>query len=249
MPADFPYRDFLYPLNVFMHMLTHEEGGVQYLHYGLFEGPADSIAVAQERSTEVLLQRLPPPPARLLEVGIGLGTTLARLTRLGYHATGITPDSGQIAMVRERYGDGLEVEERSFEEFVARPFDVVLFQESSQYIDSSALFANARQMTSDVIVLDEFSTAAGGTLHRLDAFLGAATDAGFRKVEELDLSGKAAPTIGYFMQRLPRYRSSLISDLGLTSEQVDELITSGAHYSAMYASGAYVYCLLRFRRE
>ena len=32
-----PYRDFYYPLNVFMHILTHEEGGVDYLHYALFE--------------------------------------------------------------------------------------------------------------------------------------------------------------------------------------------------------------------
>ena len=31
------YRDFYYPLNVFMHILTHEEGAVRYLHYGLFD--------------------------------------------------------------------------------------------------------------------------------------------------------------------------------------------------------------------
>ena len=51
------------------------------------------------------------------------------------------------------------------------------------------------------------------------------------------------------MQRLPRYRASLIADLGLSNEQVDDLIASGATYRAMYASGDYVYRLLRFRRE
>ena len=65
------YRDFYYPLNVFMHILMHEEGAVRYLHYGLFERDDDSIDVAQERSTELLLSRLPPPPARLLDVGVG----------------------------------------------------------------------------------------------------------------------------------------------------------------------------------
>ena len=63
------YRDFYYPLNVFMHILTHEEGDVPYLHYGLFEHPGQSLAQAQERSTELLLSRLPAPPARLLEAG------------------------------------------------------------------------------------------------------------------------------------------------------------------------------------
>jgi len=110
-----PYRDFTYPLNVFMHILTHEEGEVRYLHYGLFERPDESIAVAQERSTELLLSRLPPPPARLLEAGAGLGTTLARLERLGYDAQGITPDEKQVAMA------GGRVALSSFEAFEGAP--------------------------------------------------------------------------------------------------------------------------------
>jgi hypothetical protein len=58
-----PYRDFYYPLNVFMHVLTLEEGGVEHLHYGLFEQANDPISVAQERSTALLLSRLPPARA------------------------------------------------------------------------------------------------------------------------------------------------------------------------------------------
>src|SRR5437667_8962894 len=96
------YRDFIYPLNVFMHILTHEEGEVRYLHYGLFQRADEPIAAAQERSTELLFSRLPPPPARLLDVGVGLGTTLERLTRLGYDAEGITPDEKQAALARGR---------------------------------------------------------------------------------------------------------------------------------------------------
>src|SRR6202022_2049667 len=92
MAAPLPYRDFYYPLNVFMHILMLEEGDVRYLHYGLFERGEDSIGVAQERSTDLLLAQLPPPPARILDVGAGLGTTLERLGQLGYDAEGITPD-------------------------------------------------------------------------------------------------------------------------------------------------------------
>ncbi|HEX2060202.1 MAG TPA: class I SAM-dependent methyltransferase [Thermoanaerobaculia bacterium] len=243
-----PYRDFYYPLNVFMHILTHEEGAADALHYGLFESENESLAAAQERSTELLLSRLPPPPARLLEAGIGLGTTLHRLTRMGYDITGITPDEQQIAMVRARYGDAVNAQCIRFEDFSGGPFDAVFFQESSQYIDSQALFAKAADLTKHVIVLDEFAMQDEGTLHRYDPFLAAASAHGFTLAEKLDLSEKAPPTIDYFSVRLPRYRDLLIRDLGLTSQQVDDLIESGRNYRELYRRGVYGYLLLRFRR-
>ena len=248
VPRELPYRDFYYPLNVFMHVLTHEEGDVTYLHYGLFERPDERIAVAQERSTALLLQRLPRPPARVLEVGIGLGTTLNRLTKLGYAATGITPDEKQLAVARKRYGDAVHIDNVALEDFPPRDFDVVVFQESSQYIDSQTLFAKAKELARDVVVLDEFSLGAG-PLHRFDEFVGAAEQNGFTQVEQIDLSSKAAPTVDYFMQRFERYRGTLVDDLGITNDQVDELIASGRTYRERYANGTYVYRLLRFTKR
>ncbi len=244
-----PYRDFYYPLNVFMHILTAEEGDVPYLHYGLFEHDEESIAIAQERSTELLLSRLPAPPARILEVGIGLGTTLDRLTRIGYRATGITPDAKQIAMVRERYGDALDVHCVAFEQFTSpETFDAIVFQESSQYIASGALFAKARELTSHVIAIDEFALRDEGSLHRYDAFLAAASANGFLVAEEVDLSEKAPATVEYFMKRVPAHRERLIADLGLTGQQVDDLLESGRDYRELYRRGVYAYRLLVFRR-
>jgi SAM-dependent methyltransferase len=243
------YRDFYYPLNVFMHILTHEEGEVPYLHYGLFESATDTLPAAQERSTALLLARLPQPPARLLEVGIGLGTTLRRLTSLGYETVGITPDEKQIAVVRERHADAVDARCIAFEQFpLPDRFDAVIFQESSQYIDAQTLFAKARELTSHVIVLDEFALRPVGELHRYDTFIVAAETHGFAKTEELDLSASAPPSIDYFTTRLPRYRDALISDLGLTGQQVDDLIESGRNYRGLYDSGAYGYRLLQFRR-
>lgn len=245
-----PYRDFYYPLNVFMHILTHEEGGVAYLHYGLFHRIGDSIATAQERSTELLLTHLPAHPARLLDVGVGLGTTLNRLTQMGYAAEGITPDDKQIAMLQARFGDAVHVRCMRFEDLPADSFDAVVFQESAQYIESNSLFAKARELTSQVIVLDEFTMQESeeATLHRYDAFLAAAERHGFRKSQELDLSEQAAPTIDYFNERLPRYRDLLVQDLGLTSQQVDDLVENGHRYRALYTRGIYGYRLITFQR-
>lgn len=244
-----PYRDFYYPLNVFMHILTAEEGDVRYLHYGLFEHEDESIATAQERSTELLLSRLPAPPAFLLEVGIGLGTTLARLSGMGHSAIGITPDEKQIAMVHARYGDLLTVQCTSFERFSSpEQFDCIFFQESSQYIPSGALFGKARELTRHAIVIDEFAMQDEGTLHRYDDFMAAAAAHGFRVEEELDLSRQAPPTVEYFMKRIPAHRERLMGDLALTGQQVDDLVESGRNYVELYRRGVYAYRLLVFRR-
>jgi cyclopropane fatty-acyl-phospholipid synthase-like methyltransferase len=242
-----PWRGFTFPLNVFMHILSHEEGGVRHLHYGLFERAEDTLLEAQERSTELLLSRLPPPPAKLLEAGIGLGTMLSRLLALGYEAEGITPDEQQIAMAREK-NDGLPVHCAAFETFdPGRRYDAILFQESSQYIDSEALFARAEALAPRVIVLDEFALQPldeEGALHSLTGFVEAASRHGFRVTEELDVSAKAAPTMDYFTNRIPAYRDRLIADLGVTDEQIEHLIENGVKYRARYAAGVYGYRLL-----
>jgi hypothetical protein len=248
---ELPYRDFYYPLNVFMHILNAEEGGVAYLHYGLFHHEDEPIGVAQERSTALLLDRLPPPPARLLEVGIGLATTLHRLQSMGYDVEGITPDEKQIAMVRARYGETLRVHCAAFETFSSETtYDAIVFQESSQYIDSEALFAKAEILAPLVIVLDEFAMVpldTPGALRTHASFVEAAARHGFDVLEDLDLSKMAPPTVRYFIRRLPAYRDRLIADLGLTSEQVDALIVSGDNYVQRYETGVYAYRLLQCR--
>jgi hypothetical protein len=223
-------------------MLTAEEGGVSYLHYGFFERDSETMREAQERATAELLRRLPPPPARLLDVGSGVGTTLARLSSLGYDAEGITPDEKQVAAA-----GAANIRCLRFEDLPPSHYDTVIFQESAQYIDADALFAKAREITQHVIVFDEFAMEPS-TLHSYDDFMRAAETHGFRKTEEIDVSGKAAPSVDYFNQRLERFRTILIDDLGITNEQVDDLIAGGIDYRDRYARGAYVYRMLQFRR-
>lgn len=248
------YRDFPFPLNVLLNVLTREEGRAENMHYGLFEAAGDSIGAAQERSTALLLSRLPPPPGRLLEVGIGLGTTLARLASLGYDAEGITPDSVQAEAARERFGDRIRIHATPLEAFEARgTFDIVVFQESSQYIECETLFRRVRSLSSagaTLVVLDEFALAEidrPQSLPRLDRFLAAAARAGFVLQEELDLSAAAAPTVDYFLERIPRHQAVLESELAVTAAELDGLLESGAAYRDLYRTGAYGYRLLRFR--
>jgi cyclopropane fatty-acyl-phospholipid synthase-like methyltransferase len=240
-------------LNVLVDVLRREEGSAEAMHYGLFDGPEDSIGEAQERSTALMLSRLPPAPAALLEVGVGLGATLARLVALGYDAEGITPDPTQAAAARERFGTRVRIIEAGLESFApGRRYDAVLFQESSQYIDTETLFRRLRELcapSARVVVLDEFAlrpVATAGALHRLDRFLESAEAGGFRLEEEVDLSSRAAPTVDYFLERIPRHRAAIDRDLSISAERIDALLASGAIYRELYRSGTYGYRLLRF---
>jgi len=247
------FRDFPFPLNVLLTVLEREEGSVDSMHYGLFEEPGESIAAAQARSTALLLSRLPPPPARLLEVGIGLGTTLARLTDMGHAAEGITPDPVQAAAARERFDQRIRVHTAPLEHFeTTQRYDAVFFQESSQYIESGALFRKVRELTAPgarILVLDEFALAPvekPGALHRRDRFLEAARREGFRLEEELDVSRQAMPTIDWFLERIPRHRQAIETMLPVLGDQLDALLASGREYRDLYEAGTYGYRLLRF---
>jgi cyclopropane fatty-acyl-phospholipid synthase-like methyltransferase len=244
-------------LNVLLTVLECEEGSanVRSMHYGLFEAAGESITEAQDRSTALLLSRLPPPPARLLEVGIGLGTTLARLTEMGYAAEGITPDPVQAAAAGRRFGERIRVHTVPLEYFEAPSadrYDAVFFQESSQYIESDTLFRKCRALGSPgtrVVVLDEFAlepVEKPGALHRLDLFLEAARREGFRLEEDLDVSRQAMPTIDWFLERIPKHRTAIEGTLGVNASQLDALLASGREYRRFYESCAYGYRLLRF---
>src|SRR5258708_38078403 len=127
-------------------------------------------------------------------------------------------------------------------EAAGRGYDVRVFQESSEYIDAETLFARARKLAPRVIVMDELALRPldmPGALHARGHFLDAASIAGFELTEELDLSEKAAPTVDYFIARLPRYRERLKTDLALTDQQIDDLIESGQRYRELYRTGVY----------
>jgi hypothetical protein len=238
-----------FPLNVYAVLQLWDLGRVEHLHYGLFFDPEEPLADAQRHSTELLFTRLPPPPARLLEVGVGLGTTQWKTAAFGYECCGITPDPAQIEWAKAQYPE-LDLRCVRFEDFQgARAFDVVVFQESGQYMALEDLFGQARRLLDargQVILLDEFSTA-GLQLHNVQQTIDAAGAAGFALLENSDWSAQAAPTQGYLLEQTERQRARLLAELPVDAAMIDGLNTSNRHYLASYASGRFQYRLMRFQ--
>lgn len=251
------HKTFTFPLNVYAHLLCLDHGGFDHLHYGLFAPGVSGIVEAQQHASNLLFSKLPAPPGRILDVGIGAGTTLARLAQAGYQATGITPDAGQIAYAKGRHGADLPAVAGRLEEFTdPRPFDLILFQESAQYIDTAALFRHAWALLAaggQVLIMDEVALqpAPPGepSLPPMNAYLSQARAAGFALLERQDLGALAAPTNDYLVDALERRRARLPAELDLPAADLDALLESARRYARNYRDGRYGYCLLRFQKS
>jgi SAM-dependent methyltransferase len=211
------YAHFSFPLNVYAHAITKEEGDFQYLHYGF--NMQQGILQAQQNSTDFIMSKLPAAPADILEVGIGVGTTASQLVKAGYNYTGVVPDPAQIAYCSNQK---LHLIESRFEEMPQEAlYDVILFQESAQYIPIKALLEKAHTLlkkTGHMLVLDEVTTESIGDLEPL------ANQFGFQVVNQQDFTFDAAPSLSYLIEIIYKHRQSLLQDLQLSSLQLSKLL-------------------------
>lgn len=252
-------RSFAFPLNAYAYLLVQdsEVGDVFNLHYGWFDDQSEPIASAQARATREFLSLLPTAPTRILEVGSGLGTTLSLLLQRGHDASGLTPDGSQIAFMRERYGPGFPVCESRFEDLGTpeKKFDLVLFQESGQYIPVQQLFACAAQQLRPggrIVMCDEVmmgDSELGESLHSVKQMKEVAEQYGFSLSDEADQSARAAHTVDKILAATSRYRGDLIDLLGISNEQIEALDASNKQYQSKYAAGKYGYMSLCWTLE
>lgn len=256
-PAISPYKHFTFPLNVYAQALVFEEGRAEYLHFGLFEPGVTDLGRAQTHLTALLLSRLPAPPCRILEVGVGLATTLALLQGKGYDIHGISPDKQQIAHALARLGENAPVTCVKLENFVSGTgFDVILFQGSAQYIEPLDLFncaLNLLKPGGTVLIIDEFALRREGEanegLHLLDNFTQLSARFGFRLIDRLDLSALAAPTLDYWLRVTSLHQQQLCETLELTPVEMARLNNSNRACRQRYADGRYGYGLLLLKKE
>lgn len=250
-------KNLAYPLNVYAGMLLLENGRVEALHYGLFKSDETTIPQAQRDATDLLLSHIPDTVQRILEVGVGLGTTFARLKQRDHQIHGITPDPAQIAILKKQSGRNLSVDCQRFEDYKAAPesFDLILFQESAQYIDPLEIFNQALKLLpigGEILIMDEFSLRREETgsegLHGLYDMIRLAERMGFRLTEQIDLSAMAAPTLAHMLRLAAKFREQLMAELSLDSETLKKLDESNQNYQRKYAKGLFGYVLLKFKK-
>ncbi len=100
---------------------------------------------------------VPPPPARILEVGCGGGALAVRLKRLGYEFVAVDASEKAVAQARKR---GLDARRADWPDFTDAPFDCVLFTRSLHHIsDLPAAVARAAELlqSGGPILVEDFA--------------------------------------------------------------------------------------------
>lgn len=113
-----------------------------HLHFGLWpsNNPELTGEEAQQNMFEHLVTFLPGPPAKILDVGCGLGYSANLLALKGYEVIAIAPSCELVEYARKKYrSSGVVFEILDYFKdndsiFAKSSYDVVLFQESTQYL-------------------------------------------------------------------------------------------------------------------
>jgi SAM-dependent methyltransferase len=101
---------------------------------------------------------LPPPPARLLDVGCGRGQVSAALMTRGFDVVGLDPDYEAVQIALQAHVPAVEA--RFLDYDPEEPFDVVLFSRSLHHIsdlDAAIDRACALLQPGGLVVADEFA--------------------------------------------------------------------------------------------
>jgi len=181
-----------------------------HLHFGLWpdDAPDSDLEKAQERMFDLLLSFFPEPPADVLDVGCGLGLSASMLARKGYRVTAIAPSSELIAYARQTYADsGVDFQVAGFLDdsdtgFAASTYDMILFQESFQYLhplDTAVL--RARKLLREkgkIIIGDEVcrdrSIQPQTAVHHRQDIMAMLAEQGFRILSRREIQNQVIHT-------------------------------------------------------
>lgn len=255
-----PFRNFVFPYNVYAHAMLLQEGKVFDLHYGLFSSAATRLHAAQQSAIDLILTKLPPPPGRILEVGVGLGTTLSVLSQCGYKAQGITADTQHMAYLQSTLEADIPVSDYALETYRTEhgSLTAIVLKEAIQPIEPLLIFNKAQDFLAQsgrLLIMGEFLLKNDATTHNpknlqhLEHLITLAERFGFELAEHLDLSALAAPTLDYLLQVIATHRQRLVKDLSLSYEQLAQLEQFNRACRNMYSNKQVGYALLQFRKK
>lgn len=248
-----------FPLNVYGLTLALEFGTAEHLHFGVYgesSAAPKGYRDAQTRAQELLRTLLPPTPARILEYGFGSGALAAQLGASGYELTAISPLLEEHRAAQERGAVGVRYLHGDLASLaLEEDFDVLLLQQSAQYLDPLQLLVRANACLKEggqLLIADEFllddSTRKPQPRPLLANFLRLAQRCGFSAERQRDLGRQVAPGLVEFARLLSKHAASLCERLDINAEQLAQLQAQLETMAAQYQHALLGYTLLDLRR-
>lgn len=182
--------------------------GVDDLHFGYWpddlEVALDNLPQAQECYAERLFSHMPEGARTILDVGCGVGKNAQRLRARGYEVEGVTPSAFLAAEAKRLVGDDFKIYVSRIEDAeIDRRYDVVLFSESFQYVETAEALSRCLGVLKpggSLLICDFFrkgvegsSPFNGGPL--LSDFRQVVADFPLDLVVDIDISAETAPTM------------------------------------------------------
>lgn len=184
-----------------------------HLHFGLWSEGVETIEEAQQKLTDRIFGLLPQPPTRILDVGCGLGQTAFEIANKGYEVIAIAPSEKLISYASSKYkADNLLF---FVADYINLPtqmpflsFDVLLFQESLQYLSPLELvFEKARKLLKDtgiIVLCDEICYESDikpkTAVHLKTDLIIAIAEKGFKTTHSEKLGEGVSPTCDYIIR-------------------------------------------------
>jgi SAM-dependent methyltransferase len=252
-------KDLPQPLG-FFHVITDADA----LHYGYW--PEDincqqklSLAEAQQAHSQLFLQRLPKAPAKILDVGCGLGLMANILYQLGYQVTAIAPSESLIAYATDKYLGPTFINCGFLDkhpDLKDQQFDVLLFQESLQYFpDLDAVFHCAINLLTDqgrLIFCDEVSyakqTEECSAVHQVIQIEQAFSAQGFYVQYHRKMGAQVLPTCDAVLLGLDQKKQQMMTIFGdSVKPQIEQLIIEWQNLKDWYQHTIFGYELWDLR--
>ncbi len=218
-------KKFPPPFNFYRFILKSD-----HFHFGLWPEncPDLSMEDAQHQMFEFLVSFFPEPPATVLDVGCGLGYSASLLAAKGYRVVAIDTVNEFIEYANKKYGtEGVTFRVAHFlsstddEIFREAHYDVVLFQESTQYLSPlDSVFKKARWLLKEkglLVIGDEVCydlRIRGETaVHPQKDYIIGFSENGFRIMENIDLTERVIKTCDFIIESFEKRFNEIVSYL------------------------------------
>jgi len=239
--------------------IIDSNGLFDYFHYGLWERDTYDFKKAQENLASLMKSLIPDGVQRILDVGCGLGRTTYDLTNLGYDVIGISPDEKLMNMARLKYNkDNLQLITSSFEDYKSyNIFDLILFQESTQYINLKTIFTRCRKLLNKngyILMCDEIKYNPARTgFRQKERILKLAKKNGFKIIYNNNITQTVLKTRDFVLQELVNSKDSMVEVFSQFREKTEEEIRSFIEgvkvHNKMFEDGLLGYEIFLFKRE
>lgn len=255
-------RQLPVPFNFYRLVLQED-----HLHFGYWPDESQNLTLeqAQESMFDLLLSHFPEPSADVLDVGSGLGLAAHKLAKIGYKVTAIAPSDSLINYAKEKYaGDGVCFQSAAFLEsgdvdFCSRKYDVILFQESLQYLSPlREVFQRSRSLLKDGGILvtgDELwldpAIKTETAVHSLADVISSLLERGFRITAEKAIKQNVIKTcddiIGRFSEHFGYIVSTVANDK--TAAQLEHFLNGWRSQKTWYENGQMGYHIFAAKKD